>query len=287
MPVLSALIVDDSLAVRNHLRAAIANILRDCHVFEAEGALEAARFLTRYLPDVIFLDLNMPKISGITFLDKLDTVLCGRKPPIIVSISSDLSEATLQRLKVRGAYDAVPKPFDPVQLATVMLRVMQMSRSRRVLVVDDSTTVRTLVRKIIERSRFNLTVEEAATGEEALRLFRGQTFDVAFVDVNMPGMDGLEAAGEILYSRADAHVVLMSGQGDEGVRRAASHIGVEFFLKKPFYPADVDAVLHAFYDMADTRFIEAAQQEVFSDEMADEMAAIAPAATFIDLHTPL
>ncbi|WP_165498235.1 response regulator [Siculibacillus lacustris] len=287
MPVLSALIVDDSVTVRNHLRVAIANIIRDCQVFEAEGALEAARFLSKFIPEVVFLDLNMPKVSGIAFLDKLDAIMCGRKPPIIVSISSDLSDSTLSKLEARGTYDVLPKPFDPQKVAAVLLRVMQMSRSRRVLVVDDSATVRTLVRKIIEKSRFNLTVEEAATGGAAIAAFRGQVYDVAFIDLNMPGIDGLEAAGEILYSRADTHVVLMSGQSDEGVRRAASHIGVEFFLKKPFYPSDVDAVLHAFYDMSDARFLEVAEREVFAGDFVEEMASVVPAATFIDLQTPL
>lgn len=286
MPVLSALVVDDSATVRNHLRAAIASIMRDCHVFEAEGALEAARFLTKFVPEVLFLDLNMPHVGGMVFLEKLDKVLMGRKPPIVVSISSDLSEATLAGLAARGAYDILPKPFDQTRLAMVLLRVVQMSRSRRVLIVDDSTTVRTLVKRIVQKSRFNLTVAEAGDGEEAIRLFRGVGYDVAFIDVHMPGIDGLDAAGEVLYARNDVHVVLMSGDHDEGLRRAAAHIGVAHFLKKPFFPDEVDRVLHALYGLADSRFVAAAEAEEFAD-FAFEAAPFVPPSTVVDMTTPL
>jgi len=264
MALLNTLIVDDSVVVRTHLREGICAMLPDCHVFEAESALEGARFLSRFVPEVVFLDLNMPGVSGIDFLDGLDRVLAGRKPPIIVSITADISSATLKALHDRGTYDLLPKPFDKVAIATALLRLVQMTRMRRVLVVDDSATVRQVVRKIVQRSRFNLHVEEAGCADDALRLFRGQGFDLAFIDVIMPGVDGLEVAGEILYTRQGVHIVMMSGDADEPRRRAAAHIGVQHFLKKPFYPAQVDAVLHSLYEMNDARFLEAARQEVFT-----------------------
>jgi CheY-like chemotaxis protein len=286
VPVLSALVVDDSLTVRNHLRAAIASIMRDCHVFEAEGALEAARFLSKFVPEVLFLDLNMPHVGGMVFLDKLDRILMGRKPPIIVSISGDVSPETLAALEARGAYDILPKPFEQTKLGMVLLRVVQMSRTRRVLIVDDSTTVRTLVKRIVQKSRFNLTVAEAADGEEAIRLFRGVGYDIAFIDVHMPGIDGLDAAGEVLYARNDVHVVLMSSDRDEGLRRAAAHIGVDHFLHKPFYPEAVDGILHALYGLTDSRFVMATEPESFLD-VSFEGVAFVPRSTLVDMATPL
>lgn len=265
MPILSTLIVDDSAMVRDQLRSAILSVIPDCHIFECEGALQAAHFLRRFVPEVVFLDLNMPKIGGMAVLERLDQIVCGRKPPIVVSISGDTTGATLAALEARGAYDILPKPFDQMRLAVVLLRVLQMARLRRVLIVDDSATVRAIVRKIVAKSRFNLTIEEAATGNEALARFNGGGFDLVFLDVHMPGIDGLEAAGEILYSRNDVHVVLMSADGDEAVRRAGAHIGVEFFLKKPFHPPEVDAILHALYGMTETQFQAVAEKEVFID----------------------
>jgi len=264
MPLLNCLVIDDSGVVRGQLREGICSVLPDCHVFEVEGALEGARFLSRFVPEVVFLDLNMPGVGGIEFLDGLDRILAGRKRPIIVSITAEINAVTLKALQDRGAYDLLPKPFDKIAIATVLLRLVQMTRMRRVLVVDDSATVRQVVRKIVQRSRFNLHVDEAACAEDAYRLFRGQGFDLAFIDMFMPDVDGLEVAGEILYTRQGVHIVMMSGDADESRRRAAAHIGVQHFLKKPFYPAQVDSVLHALYDMNDAQFLEAARHEVFT-----------------------
>ncbi|MBS1183133.1 MAG: cheY 5 [Proteobacteria bacterium] len=262
---LRALIVDDSTVVRSQLRNEIKEISGDFHIFECESVLEAGRFLLRSVPDVLFLDLNMPNINGIELLKKFDSVLGGRRPPIVVSISTDMRPATLEALKARGAYALLPKPFDRAKVALMLLRIVKMVQSRRVLIVDDSATVRTVVKRIIEHSRFKLDIEEAANGADAIRLFRSGGFDLAFIDVEMPGIDGLEAAGEILYSAGDAHVVLMSGKDDEPIRRAASHIGVEFFLKKPFYAKDVDEVLHSLYAVAETEFVSGREPDVFEE----------------------
>lgn len=262
---LRALIVDDSAIVRTQLRNEIREVVPDCHVFEVEGVLEAGRFLLRGVPDVLFLDLNMPNINGIELLKKFDSVLAGRRPPIVVSISTDTRPATIEALKERGAYALLPKPFDKSKVAMLLLRIVKMVQSRRVLIVDDSATVRSVVKRIVKHSRFKLDVEEAASGADAIRLFRSGGFDLAFIDVEMPGIDGLEAAGEILYSSGDAHVVLMSGKDDEAIRRAASHIGVDFFLKKPFYARDVDEVLHSLYSVAETEFVATRESEVFDE----------------------
>lgn len=268
---LRALIVDDSAVVRTQLRNEIREIAPDCHVFECESVLEAGRFLLRSIPDVLFLDLNMPNINGIELLKRFDAVLGGRRPPIVVSISTDMRPVTLEALKARGAYALLPKPFDKGKVAMMLLRIVKMVQSRRVLIVDDSATVRSVVKRIVLHSRFRLEVEEAANGADAIRLFRGGGFDLAFIDVEMPGIDGLEAAGEILYSAGDAHVVLMSGKADEAIRRAASHIGVDFFLKKPFYAKDVDEVLHSLFAVAETEFVSGREPDVFDDPDAQVM----------------
>jgi CheY-like chemotaxis protein len=262
---LSILIVDDSAVARDRLHAGILSVTRDCQVFECESVLEAGRFLGRATPDVVFLDLDMPKINGIELLTHLDKIVAGRHAPVIVSISADMSPATLAVLKERGAYDVLPKPFVATAIAAVLARVAAMACERHVLVVDDSATVRSVVKRIIERSRFRLVVEEAGTGADALRLIRSTPFEIAFVDVEMPGIDGLEAAGEMLAINGDVKVVMMSGRDDEPRRRAAQHIGVPFFLKKPFFARDVDAVLHSVYGIDDAAFVSAAERESFQD----------------------
>ena len=67
----------------------------------------------------------------------------------------------------------------------------------RVLVVDDSSTMRSIVRKILSASRFAFDVHEAAEGLAALEQLGGGQFGLVFLDYNMPGFNGFETLSEI------------------------------------------------------------------------------------------
>ena len=67
----------------------------------------------------------------------------------------------------------------------------------RVLIVDDSKTIRSIVRKILLASRFALDVQEAEEGIAALNQLRAGNFGMVFLDYNMPGLNGVETLSEI------------------------------------------------------------------------------------------
>ena len=135
----------------------------------------------------------------------------------------------------------------------------------RALVVDDEPMARDRVLALLQQEPDVEVIGECQDGTQAVAAIHDKSPDLVFLDVHMPGVDGLEAAGELLYPRSDVHVVLMSANGDEPVRRAAAHIGVEYFLKKPFRPAEADAILHALYGLTETRFQTVAEKEIFID----------------------
>ena len=64
---ITALIVDDSGVIRTQLRQLVGAVVPNCKIYECDNALEAARFLMKAIPQVIFLDLNMPGVSGLGF----------------------------------------------------------------------------------------------------------------------------------------------------------------------------------------------------------------------------
>ena len=105
----------------------------------------------------------------------------------------------------------------------------------RVLVADDSSTMR----KIILRSLEAVGVTdwtEAQDGAEAVELFKSGQFDVVLTDWNMPGKTGLEVAEEI--RRQDAHVPIIMVTTEVEKRRMTQAIqaGVSDYLVKPFTP---------------------------------------------------
>jgi CheY-like chemotaxis protein len=120
----------------------------------------------------------------------------------------------------------------------------------RVLIVDDSTTMRGIVRKILSASRFALDVHEASEGIAAIEQLGGGNFGLVFLDYNMPGLNGFETLSEIKRVAPGVSVVMMTSTIDNVIADRAHASGALAFLKKPFYPADIDAVLERHYGLS-------------------------------------
>ena len=105
----------------------------------------------------------------------------------------------------------------------------------RVLIADDDTVVRDVVRRYLERD--GLEVSIARDGSEALRLLGSQRIDVAVLDVMMPGPDGLTLCRS-LRQRGDygVPVILLTALGEEDDRIAGLEAGADDYLTKPFSP---------------------------------------------------
>jgi DNA-binding NtrC family response regulator len=115
----------------------------------------------------------------------------------------------------------------------------------RVLVDDDEAAIRTSLRRILERSSFEVT--EAPDGQTALRHFAGNPTDCVISDIYMPGMDGIEFLIRVQEAFPDVRVIAMSGGGyqpKENVLGAASMLGAVTVLEKPLEVAEVLAAVH-------------------------------------------
>ena len=112
------------------------------------------------------------------------------------------------------------------------------------LIVDDSRTSRTLIRAMLAQIRPEWRTIEASSGDEALQLVDQESPDFVSMDVNMPGISGLEAAGKIRLKHPDIRIVLCTANIQESVRSAAEKAGVHF-VAKPITPQVVaQAVSH-------------------------------------------
>jgi CheY-like chemotaxis protein len=109
---------------------------------------------------------------------------------------------------------------------------------RRVLVVDDDPTIRLLLSKFLETQ--NCEVETAADGEEALALLNAEHVDVIMVDLQMPGMTGIEFAAVVRQQHPDIlPIALITGVahtlGEDDLERA----GISRLFTKPFDLDDI------------------------------------------------
>ena len=113
-------------------------------------------------------------------------------------------------------------------------------RGRRVLVVDDSATAREILGAMLSQMSFVVTLAER--GEEALGLARaasaaGQPFEIAFLDWQMPGMDGVETARALATLPDAPKPVIVTAYGRDALFRDAQRAGVDLLLVKPVNPS--------------------------------------------------
>jgi len=155
-----------------------------------------------------------------------------------------------RKARLEGSDGALLKPADYGAAHKLVEICIRMKIPTRVLIVDDSSTIRSIVRKILSASRFAMQCHEAEEGAGALDQLRKGSFGMVFLDYNMPGLNGIETLSEIKRKTPNVAVVMMSSQLDESLTARARGAGALAFLKKPFFPADIDTVLANYYGVS-------------------------------------
>ncbi len=111
-----------------------------------------------------------------------------------------------------------------------------------VLIVDDSSTSRKLLRNILEENGHTI-VGEATNGEEGYFKFQELHPDIVTMDITMPKMDGLEALQMIKDADKNAKVVMITSAGQKSKLLRAIECGASDFLAKPFSAEQITAVM--------------------------------------------
>jgi DNA-binding NarL/FixJ family response regulator len=108
--------------------------------------------------------------------------------------------------------------------------------SVRVLLVDDHAVVREGYRRLLERTPDIQVIAEASSGEEAYRLFCEQRPDVVVMDLNLPGMSGIETTRRMLAREAEARVLVFSMHEDALFGSRALQAGARGYVTKASAP---------------------------------------------------
>lgn len=115
-----------------------------------------------------------------------------------------------------------------------------------ILIVDDSNSMRAIIKKIIRISGFNVgECWEAADGKEAMKVLKNEWVDLVLTDINMPNMDGMEL---ITVMKKDKllrliPVVMVTTEGSEKRVQESMKLGAKGYIKKPFLPEDIKNTL--------------------------------------------
>ncbi|MHB1340903.1 MAG: ANTAR domain-containing response regulator [Coriobacteriia bacterium] len=135
----------------------------------------------------------------------------------------------------------------------------------RVLIAEDEAIIRMDLREMLIEEGHDV-VGEARNGEEAVSLARDLKPDVVFMDVKMPGMDGIQAAC-ILTEERVAPVVMVTAFSQASYVEDACAAGAMAYLVKPFTKRDIIPAMH----VAASRFVEARALEAEAADLAGRL----------------
>lgn len=246
---LKILIVSEVAAERDRVRHAASQASVPVEIAEIENvgdSAETCERLARDTFDIVFFDSRMSRAGR---QEVLDAARAANGRPLVILIGpADLKsrEVITEGLAVDGA---LAKPIDPGEAGAMMDRCVRARMPNRVLIVDDSSTVRTVVRKVLQASRFRIEAEEAAEGAAALEQASKQHFDIVFLDCNMPGLDGFATLTELKRDYPNIKVVMITGTNDVTIADRALASGASDFLFKPFFAKDIDALLNRLFGL--------------------------------------
>ncbi len=117
----------------------------------------------------------------------------------------------------------------------------------KVLLTDDHALVRTGIKRLLEDSKEVEIIGEADTGETSLKLVQELNPDVVLMDVNMPGMGGVEASRRILQRDPDKKIIILTIHNEQTFPKRLLEIGAKGYLTKE---CDLDEMIFAIKQVA-------------------------------------
>ncbi len=258
------LVVDDNSTNRRILAAMVSKWGPEVQVVAGgEAAWESLQEGVRQgKPFVLALiDANMPDVSGFDLAERMKWHPEIRKTKLVMLTSSG-QKGDGQRCRKVGISAYMLKPVRSSELLTAILTVMtrkqsveeplvtrhslrEARRKAHVLVAEDNPVNQILMRKVLEKLGHNLMI--ANHGREALELTGRLQFDLVFMDVQMPEMDGLQATQKIREREQGSHLHLpifaMTAHAMKGDRERCLESGMDDYIAKPIQISDVERAI--------------------------------------------
>lgn len=239
------LVVDDSKTIRLRLREELE--AGGYAVSEAANGLEALiRATSEPIPDLITLDIEMPKMDGFATCRKLREERYARffsrsrdsQVPVVFITGNDNLEDRKKGFEL-GAVDFITKPFNQGEVLKIVDKILQCTRSAKgitALVADDSRIARRVACACLARE--GIEVIEAENGEQALAIIadKRERIDVVLSDLVMPGMDGKALCAKIRQELAlvDVPVIFLTAVTELPELIELFKAGASDYLVKPF-----------------------------------------------------
>lgn len=251
-------IVDDSASIRQVLAA-----LLESHGHQVVAALADGASLfdcvRHQAPDVACIDYHLPGQNGLALIAAMQ----ASSPDVdVVMITASSDPDLVGRAANAGAAGFLHKPFSQQQILEELRRVEENRRvvakahstptdadsgepgqvKRTAVVVDDAGSMRLLLKGLLEEMGLRV-LQTVADGKEAVAAAKKHLPDVICMDVEMPGMSGMDALPLIVEASPQTKVVMVTGNASKALVEKAAELGAKGYILKPVRPAHVHAFM--------------------------------------------
>lgn len=258
------LIVDDNRTNRIILQEMLA--LKQIKTEMATNGIEALEMIAKNRNyDLIIMDYHMPYMDGLEVVRKIrkELNLTAEQQPIIFLHSSsdddrikktcdelDVLIRMVKPVKITQLFSSIDKikfsSFEKIEKKELEIQekpVIDDTKKIHILVVDDYRINMILTKAILKKISPNYQVTEATNGKEAVDFFKKFDFDLAFMDIQMPEMNGYDAAREIRKNGVKTPIIALTAGTVAGEAVRCLEAGMNDYLAKPVVESVIRACL--------------------------------------------
>mgnify|MGYP002306992821 FL=1 len=241
--------------------------------------------------DLILMDDMMPKMRGTEVFSRLKQIK-GFNTPVVALTANALSGMRESYLKA-GFDDYLAKPIEKKELIRVLQEYLtkktnsttiemldssdssskNSSNDKRILIVDDNKLNIKIAANLMKK--YNFIIEEALSGDECLSMVQNNNYDLIFMDIMMPNMDGVETLNRLRKMPAfNTKVVALTADALDGSREKFLQAGFDEYIAKPIDKVLLEEVISKFI----TKEVEKEEHHIFDDSFPKE---------WLDMSKPL
>ena len=219
------LVVDDLRS----MRMTLGGILEDkgYNVVTVEDGYQAIEAVKKTHYDAIFMDIKMPGINGVQTYREVKKI--DPRATVIMMTAYSVEDLVKEALE-EGAYAVAYKPFEIDKIIGLIEELL--GERTLILVVDDQYGDRETLKVILEDKGYR--VATAANGVEAVEMVKERHYDIIFLDIRLPGTDGVETFEKVKEIDSRAAVIMMTGYTEEDLIQRAVSCGAYTCIYKPF-----------------------------------------------------
>lgn len=246
---LKFLIIDDNKTARDNLEFLLKEYGDINKVSTGEKGLNSIKNNSY---DIIFIDWNMQTWDGIYTAQEINKLKL-KKVPIMIMVTAYKTKNLIDKAKKVGFKAFLNKPLLPSILYRTILDCLNNKQSStyttsqkwsdyrfvdsKILIAEDNQMNQELIKEIFKKSNINIVIVE--NGLLAIQKVKKESFDLILMDIQMPKMNGLEAAKKIRELNFTLPIIAMTANAMESDKKKSLESGMNEHLSKPINPKEL------------------------------------------------